>query len=102
MSLQPKNTRQQVCDECNAMKNSQEYINAENAKKKKVLEDHWWRIITSWTNVSDVNNPMAGQTSLKLPLVNTIDQSTINSWSTQLTAAGYTVTIEDNLFVVSL
>lgn len=102
MSLQPRNTRQQLCEECTTMKNSQEFIDAENAKKKKVLEDHWWRIITAWINVSDVNHPLAGQDTLKLPVISTIDQSTLNSWSAQLTAAGYTVTTEGNTFVISI
>lgn len=84
------------------MKNSDEFTNAENAKKKKVLEDHWWKIIFSWVNVTDLSNPLASQKSLKLPIIDIVDGPILLAWTQTLKKAGYVVTIERNLFVVSL
>ena len=65
------------------------------------FEDHVWRGITAWTNVSDVKNPLSTRSKINIPAKH-IRASTIENWSTQLKAVGYFVKYDNKVLTISL
>lgn len=100
MSIQTKTDRKCVYDQCVTYKTSQACLD-EQASKKQAIINNMWQSIINWTNVTEPTSPLASQTSLSLPIISALDQTTLDSWTSQLTTAGYTVAIQNNRFTIS-
>ncbi|QKF93908.1 hypothetical protein QKU48_gp0450 [Fadolivirus algeromassiliense] len=100
--VQPKHKRKQICDECIAMKNSPEYIAEEEMKAIRKVENEAIQKILVWTNINNVHDQLADQSSLSLPIVGIVSQSKLDEWTEKLTNLGYLVTINNNMFIISL
>lgn len=65
------------------------------------FEDHVWRGITTWTNVTDVKNPFSTRSTVHVPAKH-IRGSTLQNWTKQLTDAGYFVKNDNKILTISL
>ena len=69
--------------------------------KKKVLQTHWWKVITNWVNVPDSSHPLVREPTLQLPIANVLDKSLLDSWTLILNGSGYKTTFEGDMFTIS-
>ena len=102
MSIQPKDARKNVCDQACAIKESESFKEAQEATRKQLMEQHWWNVITHWTNETDPNASNASTTHLRLPIIGFVCQETLDSWTSQLVEQGYVVTTNRNIYTISL
>jgi len=93
MSLLTKQERNELCE------NTPPPPTTETEIHKKRIQDTVWLSIMNWINCVDPN--YICQESLSVNLGTYLDESTQASWTSQLTQAGYTVTIRDNKMIIS-
>ena len=102
MSIQSATDRKTACEDADAYFNDADNIANAAAMAKATNETHWWNAILSFTNATEPNDSATRENRGIYPIVGVIETSTLNTWSSALTAQGYVVTQGQRNFTVSL
>lgn len=92
--------RKTICDAaCQLM---QPYIDAENARQQRALQEGAIRDIVAWCNAINPGDRRTHQMFLSLEINESITTSVLDGWESQLAQKGYIVTRNGTVFKIEL
>ena len=102
MSLQHAQTRKAIVDAAVAYRNDPIEIANRKDQAERNAVNHYWNAILQWTNETNPKTGQAMQSSLVLPINQTISSGTLDAWETELTASGYYIERDGHQFKISI